>query len=133
MKCHAGLCDGGASRAPTPSPLFSFQCDHCSRFILTAVGRSQHIRHKHPAVANARRIAARLEQVVKKRADRAAAAEASGRRRRGCWSDEEVAVLVEKEAELSKAGVRQINAAIARTEGAGCDKVGPPTLKTGNG
>ncbi|CAI9736399.1 Hypothetical predicted protein [Octopus vulgaris] len=77
-------------------------------------GRSQHIRHKHPVVANARRIAARLEEITKKRADRAAAAEAIGQRRRGCWSDEEVAVLVEKESELKKTGVKQINAALAR-------------------
>ncbi|CAI9724963.1 transcriptase [Octopus vulgaris] len=115
MRCHAGRCDGGAFRAPAPSPaLVSFDCDHCSRSFLTAVGRSQHIRHKHPAVANARRIAARLEQIAKKRADRAAAAEAIGQRRRSCWSDEEVAVLVEKESELIKTGVKQINAAIAR-------------------
>ncbi|CAI9744015.1 Hypothetical predicted protein [Octopus vulgaris] len=78
------------------------------------MGRSQHVRHKHPVVANARRIAARLEQIAKKRANRAAAAEAIGQRRRGCWSDEEVAVLVEKESELKKTGVKQINAAIAR-------------------
>ncbi|CAI9728464.1 transcriptase [Octopus vulgaris] len=114
MRCHAGRCDGSAFRAPAPSPaVASFDCDHCSPSFLTAIGRSQHVRHKHPVVANARRIAARLEQIAKKRADRAAAADAIGQRRRGCWSDEEVAVLVEKESELKKTGVKQINAAIA--------------------
>ncbi|CAI9736398.1 transcriptase [Octopus vulgaris] len=115
LRCHAGRCDGSAFRALAPSPVpASFKCDHCSRSFLTAIGRSQHVWHKHPVVANARRIAARLEEIAKKRADRAAAAEAIGQRRRGCWSDEEVAVLVKKEFELMKTGVKQINAAIAR-------------------
>ncbi|CAI9744012.1 transcriptase [Octopus vulgaris] len=115
LRGQAGRCDGSAFRAPAPSPaLASFDCDHCSHSFLMAISRSQHVRHKHPVVANARRIAARLEQIAKKSANRAAAAEAIGQRRRGCWSDEEVAVLVEKESELKKTGVKQINAAIAR-------------------
>ena len=58
LLCHAPKCKSRAVRAPR---VLGFPCEACERSFASARSRSQHERHAHPRVRNAKRVPPVLE------------------------------------------------------------------------
>ena len=58
LLCHAPKCKSRAVRAPR---VLGFPCEACERSFASARSRSQHERHAHPRVRNAKRVPPELE------------------------------------------------------------------------
>lgn len=91
------------------------ECSVCNEKFMSKSGLGQHIRHKHPCLANERRIQSVQADIERKRAARAkskpiAASNSSGHGH-GVWTDEEVSLLLELESKFK--GVKFINKAIS--------------------
>ena len=71
LECHAPRCKKG-KRTPSDAGL-KFECDGCACRFLTKSGNSQHERHRHPEIANNRRIKAIKLEAKQKREKRHAA------------------------------------------------------------
>lgn len=71
---HHGKCKKGQIRPAdnTAALEHPFACGNCSESYATKIGLGQHIRHRHPEVANGKRIKAYREGILQKREARAA-------------------------------------------------------------
>lgn len=91
------------------------ECSECHEQFRSKSGLGQHIRHKHPCLANERRIQAAKADIERKRAARTSsntivASNSAGQGHRA-WTDEEVSLLLELESEFK--GVKFIKKAIS--------------------
>ena len=93
LECHAPRCKGPPQQKTESS--HPYQCDVCKERFKSLSGRSQHERHEHPAIANARRMRAPIEEAARKRERRAQALSnhLQARKMAGVWSDEATAAL----------------------------------------
>ena len=62
LKCHIPKCKG---KTVLMNVELEFSCEACERSFATKRGRSQHERHAHPTVRNAKRATTRLRRVRK--------------------------------------------------------------------
>ncbi|GAB1610529.1 hypothetical protein Ahia01_001339200, partial [Argonauta hians] len=102
IRCHAAKCNGVRADPALCASDLTHECETCGQRFRSDLGRAQHIRHRHPAIANERRIAAYRSEMERKRAKRVADSMAGGRSR-GCWT-EEIQILLSKEQELLGSG-----------------------------
>ncbi|KAL8572732.1 hypothetical protein ACOMHN_030314 [Nucella lapillus] len=93
-ECHSGQCKGGhAQPVPITHP---HKCPECPSGFTSKIGLGQHIRHKHPKVANDKRIQSIQDDILRKRSSRslASAADSTGAPQRGkIWTEEADMVL----------------------------------------
>lgn len=90
VQVHYGICRKRPRRDPAEQPSLTeaeeqvvaapeeFKCDHCPSSYKSKIGLGQHIRHRHPDVANQRRLQALSDDITRKREERLKTKVASG-------------------------------------------------------